>query len=262
MGDLTHVFYAFATPRADGAVELPGERAVLADLVQRAHSERVSVSLSVGGWMNGDPTPFVALAAAPESRARFARELRELVDEFRLDGVDVDWEYPEAAVATSYTALIRDVHAALSPDTQLTAAVGPDERSTGGITQDVLPLLSFVAIMAYDADSVEHAPLWLAESALDHWRNKGASTDKLVLGVPLYSRPAFLPFWEIVQRDPSNADRDELRGESYNGRRTIIAKTRLAMERASGVMAWELGQDARGEYSLIRTIASTARGEE
>lgn len=34
----------------------------------------------------------------------------------------------------------------------------------------------------------------------------------------------------------------------------VQAKTRLALERAGGVMVWELSQDARGEASLLRAV--------
>jgi chitinase len=259
LGHLTHVFYAFAIPHADGSVDVPGLPVVLHDLVYRAHAERVAVSLSVGGWMDGDDGAFHALASDPAARARFARELRDLVAVFELDGVDIDWEFPEAEVASDYTALLLAVHAALPQGALLTAAVGAHESSTGGVTRAVLPYLSFVAIMAYDAEGVHHAPLELARDALALWHEKGLPAHKLVLGVPLYSRPHYLPFWEIVQRDVRNADRDELRGETYNGRPTIVAKTELAMAQAGGIMAWELGQDARGEHSLMQTIASTVR---
>ncbi len=261
LNELTHVFYAFATPHADGSVDLPGAPDVLHDLVRRAHAHHVSVSLSIGGWMDGDDTAFHHLASTPEARIRFARELRQSVDAFDLDGVDIDWEFPEAEVASDYTAMFAAVRTTLEPGTLLTAAVGAHESSAGGVTRDVLPYLSFVAIMAYDAEGESHAPFTLAEEALKLWRDKGFPAYALVLGVPLYSRPHFLPFWEIVQRDIANADRDELQGETYNGRTTIIAKTQLAMAQAGGMMVWELGQDARDEYSLLHTITSTVKSK-
>lgn len=261
-GELTNVFYAFAIPQSDGSVEAPGAPEVLHDLVRRAHAAGVAVSLSVGGWMDGDDAAFHALAASAATRTRFAQALRGLVEMFALDGIDIDWEFPEAEVASDYTALFAAVHGALEERTLLTAAVGAHESSAGGVTRAVLPYLSFIAIMAYDAEGENHAPFELARDSLALWHAKGFPAQKLVLGVPLYSRPHFLPFWEIVQRDASNADRDELRGETYNGRPTIIAKTQLALAQAGGVMVWELGQDARGEHSLVHVIASTVRSRE
>ncbi len=43
----------------------------------------------------------------------------------------------------------------------------------------------------------------------------------------------------------------------YNGIPTIQAKTRIAMEKASGVMFWALDHDAQGEFSLVNAIYQT-----
>jgi hypothetical protein len=40
----------------------------------------------------------------------------------------------------------------------------------------------------------------------------------------------------------------------YNGPNTIRKKTKLAMEKTSGVMIWELTQDAPGNNSLLKVI--------
>jgi hypothetical protein len=44
----------------------------------------------------------------------------------------------------------------------------------------------------------------------------------------------------------------------YNGIPTMRQKTHLAMERAGGVMIWQLGGDARGSKSLLKVINDTA----
>jgi GH18 family chitinase len=40
----------------------------------------------------------------------------------------------------------------------------------------------------------------------------------------------------------------------YNGRPTIKSKVKLASEKVSGIMIWELGQDSFSEFSLLKTI--------
>jgi GH18 family chitinase len=44
----------------------------------------------------------------------------------------------------------------------------------------------------------------------------------------------------------------------YNGIPTIKQKTTLAKEKASGIMIWQLGGDARGSKSLLNAIYKTA----
>ena len=61
----------------------------------------------------------------------------------------------------------------------------------------------------------------------------------------------------IVNQDPANAFLDNTGQKWWNGIPTIQAKTELAINEVSGIMIWEIGQDAFGaniQYSLLRTI--------
>jgi GH18 family chitinase len=46
---------------------------------------------------------------------------------------------------------------------------------------------------------------------------------------------------------------------NYNGIPTIQQKTRLAMERAGGVMIWALDHDSHNETSLLNAIFQTVQ---
>ena len=85
--------------------------------------------------------------------------------------------------------------------------------------------------------------------------------EKIVMGVPFYGDPD-MPYFKIVQADPAAAQMDayDYYGTTfqYNGIPTIQAKTRIAMEHASGIMFWALDHDAQGELSLVNAIYETA----
>ena len=49
------------------------------------------VLISVGGW--GWDEEFETIAADPSLRRVFVQDLKSFVDEYQLDGADVDWEY-------------------------------------------------------------------------------------------------------------------------------------------------------------------------
>jgi chitinase len=97
--------------------------------------------------------------------------------------------------------------------------------------------------------------------------------EKMVLGVPFYgyafstepeSPPRSMNFRDIVERYPGAQWVDELELPGgytlwYNGIPTIIQKTVLAREEASGIMIWQLLGDAPGEDSLLRAINRVAR---
>ncbi|HBG53862.1 MAG TPA: glycosyl hydrolase family 18, partial [Rikenellaceae bacterium] len=51
----------------------------------------LKVMLSIGGWGSGR---FSEMVACDTHRESFARDCRRVVEEFGLDGIDIDWEYP------------------------------------------------------------------------------------------------------------------------------------------------------------------------
>ena len=128
---LTHINYAFLLPNADGSVKEIANPWILEDIVRQAHEKNVQVLISIGGW--GTDKEFEALAASPETRQRFVTAVIEFVEQYHLDGADVDWEYPEAnsPSADNFTALMTELREQLPPDKLLTAAVALGENADG-----------------------------------------------------------------------------------------------------------------------------------
>lgn len=86
--------FAFALVKPDNTLHLPGDTAAqsLSALVAlRQINPQLKVLVSVGGW-GGDH--FSEAALSEDSRARFVESAAELITQYDLDGVDVDWEYP------------------------------------------------------------------------------------------------------------------------------------------------------------------------
>lgn len=85
--------------------------------------------------------------------------------------------------------------------------------------------------------------------------------EKLVLGVPFYARPSWKEYRDLVEENTENAYRDYAPGENldsyYNGINTIKEKTRLATRKASGMMVFDMNEDAVEEYSLLKAIDDT-----
>jgi len=263
---LTHINYAFVIPKADGSLQPLANSWKIAQVITSAHTKNVKVLISVGGW--GWDKEFEALASTPETRTLFVQSLKNLVDSFQFDGVDMDWEFPSADSAQNFLALIQELHTAL-PDKLLTAAVVVDNRggNAAGISAETFPLFDFLNVMAYDGEN--HGSMEQFENGLIYWVNeRGLPKEKAVLGVPFYSHPQNLPkstglnYAKLVDFDPAAAQVDsfEVYGVThiYNGIPTIKAKTKIALERASGIMFWTLEQDAPGDLSLVKAIYETA----
>jgi chitinase len=259
---LTHINYAFLIPKADGSAADLTNPWKLDELTARAHAAGVKVLISVGGW--GWDAQFEAFAADPSTRAAFVGPLRQFVQDHGIDGVDIDWEYPDPGPsATNYLALMSELRAALPRPALLTAAVVADGATAEGIVSDVFPLVDFINVMAYDAPGPAHSPYSFAEASLDYWTARGLPREKTVLGVPFYSRPVEVPYRKLVatSADAPNADALDYFGTTvnYNGIATIKAKTELAMSRASGIMAWALAHDTNDSTSLLGAIDESVR---
>jgi GH18 family chitinase len=258
---LTHINYAFLTPKADGTFNLLNNAWKLKQIVKDARDHNVRVCISVGGW--GWDKQFEELAAHPESRSAFTQNLKAFVEEYKLDGADIDWEYPDPGSSSqNFLALIQELRAAM-PDKLLTAAVVSYGNEHGlGVPSESFELLDFVNIMTYDGP--DHGTMEQFERGLSYWRERGLPKEKMVMGAPFYGDPD-MPYHKIVEADPNAAQVDTFnfqgRTYHYNGIPTLQAKTRIAMEKASGIMFWALDHDAQGDLSLVNAIYEAAHSD-
>jgi chitinase len=145
----------------------------------------------------------------------------------------------------------------------VTAAVVSEGGTANGVQPAVFGYVDWLNIMAYDGGSPHANYNWSINSA-NFWKSRGLPTNKTVLGVPFYSRPAYLTYSQLVAMDPANANRDcaTVNGaqQCYNGIPTIKRKTQWAMTNAGGIMNWELSQDTSGSTSLVSAIYDTVTG--
>jgi chitinase len=264
-GKLTHINYAFALPNSNGTLQAIPDPGKLSSLVSLGHNNNVKVSLAIGGWNDGNDSAFEALAANSGSRTTFVNSVLSVVSQYNLDGIDMDWEYPDpGASGNNYTALMRQLSDALhSRGKLLTAAVVSEGGTAEGVQTAVFGMVDWLNIMAYDGGSPHANYDWSIASA-NYWKSRGLPASKTVLGVPFYSRPGYLTYAQLVAMDPANANRDCVNAngaqQCYNGIPTIKRKTQWAMANAGGIMNWELSQDTGGSTSLVSAIYEVATG--
>ena len=259
---VTHINYAFLLPRANGTLRPFGAPRHLQRTIELAHEAGARVLISVGGW--GWDDEFEAMAASKETRARFIGLVDQFVASYHLDGVDIDWEYPNAGdSAQNFLALMRELRQTLQKPLLLTTAVIARAGDGDGILPEVFDLLDYVNVMAYDDGDADHSTYALAESAVRSWTSLGLPPEKCVLGVPFYARPGDISYKKLLSYDKAASAGDHLRyfttEQFYNGPDTLRKKTLLARSEAGGIMIWELSQDAVGDDSLLKVIAETSR---
>ncbi|UOG77509.1 glycosyl hydrolase family 18 protein (plasmid) [Hymenobacter tibetensis] len=259
LAQLTHVNYAFLQPTATGGLEPLPNPEKLRQLVAAAHAVRVRVLISVGGWHNGDHSAFDSIGATPAYTKAFVANLMRFAQEYQLDGIDMDWEHPDARTASGYAALMQQLGTQLHRQGKLlTAAIAGGTWAGPGILPSVFEVVDFMNIMAYDAPAPAHATYADAVQTLAYWKGRGLPAHKTVLGVPFYGQPGGVAFTALLAQG-ANPRADSLAAVGYNGLATIKRKTTLALNQASGIMMWELTQDASGENSLLTAISQEVR---
>lgn len=221
---LTHINFAFAHIDGGGNVtfEYPNLASALKSLLAlKKQNPRLKVIVSVGGW-TADGFSDVALTDA--SRNKFARSAVELLREYDVDGIDLDWEYPGQGVAgikyrtedkQNFTLLLKTLRAQLDAASKEESRTGRDRYTLTIASADreyfnhtemdkLHVYLDWLNIMSYDffnsltSTTGHHAGLYASEFAAPTDRNADSSVkqhiaagippDKLVLGVAFYGR--------------------------------------------------------------------------
>jgi chitinase len=257
---ITHLNYAFVLPNANGSLQALDNPAKLQDAVTRAHAAGVKVLISVGGWNDGNDSAFESLAGNATARTAFINNMVNMVNTYSLDGVDIDWEYPDPGTsASNYAVLMRDLATAMHTRGKLlTAAVVSGGTTAGGVLPEVFGYVDFLNIMTYDGGS-PHANYDWAVSNVNAWISRGLPAAKTVMGVPFYASPGGFTYAQAAAAGFQNVDCATVNGTNgcYNGIPTIQRKTQFMMNKG-GIMFWEISQDATGANSLVTTIFNTA----
>nr|XP_040222382.2 chitinase-3-like protein 1 [Anopheles coluzzii] len=210
----TQLVYAFFDVGPDGSIVpldatvASGQYNMLAkfsNLKQRYPA--LKTIAAVGGWSAIDN--FTPMATNAQRRATFVRSVVALLQKYRFDGLDVDWEYPTDKGV--FVQLLRDLAAAFAPSKYLlTVAVGG--TSFEAINRYDIPaiasIVNFINLMTYDLqgdygvtrhqaalypgsaalDNSDYKRALNAEAVITYWLSKGAPASKLNLGIPLYGR--------------------------------------------------------------------------
>ncbi len=91
------IFYAFALPNANYGLDFNyGSNYMLKRLVAAAKPRGTKVVLSIGGW--GGSRYFSPAVSTPANRAVFIQNIKNVIADSGIDGVDFDWSTPTAKV--------------------------------------------------------------------------------------------------------------------------------------------------------------------
>lgn len=269
---LTHLNLAFANPDMQGNLDIGGQD--IDPIVQLAKQENVTVCISLaGGGLTTEWAAAWAHLTMPANRSPFISKIMDYVRDHELDGVDVDLEWSH--VNDDYSGFVLELRDSIDQYGWLMTAALPGTYRYPQISTAAMEAYDFINMMVYDLTGPwdannpgQHSPYSFAVSAISYWQNQGMPADQLTLGVPFYGwnfnqapgSVTSVTFGGMVSQNTDYAQIDQVGQIYYNGIPTIQAKTALALEEVSGIMIWELGQDAFNDYSLLSAIDAVISG--
>jgi chitinase len=220
-GKLTHINYAFADiDKGKIVMRLKSDSLNLVQLVEKKNQyPNLKVIISIGGWVWSNW--FSDAALTPSSRAEFTTGAIALMQKYKLDGIDLDWEYPgqigednvfRPEDKQNFTLLLAEIRRQLDDLGRrsekhflLTIASGSNQQYIDHTELgEAQKHLDFINIMTYDffsgLDSVtgHHANLYDSPKApetdksvlasVERHLKAGVNANKIVLGIPFYGR--------------------------------------------------------------------------
>ncbi len=216
---VTRINYAFANidhgRMVEGSQADAANFAVLDGL--RKDNPHLTILVSVGGWSWSGGFSDMALNKA--TRAVFIASVDAFITRYRLDGLDVDWEYPGMAGSTrnfraedtqNYTLLLKELRESFDALEKqagrrlyLSVAAGASDEflqhTEMGLAQKYLDTVNLMAYDYYEPGDQKitgnHAPLFSdpddpeaisANGSVLAYEKAGVPAAKIVLGVPFY----------------------------------------------------------------------------
>ena len=218
LNKLTHIIYSFLHIRNDSLTfdseqQKENVKQIIALKNQYPH---LKIMISLGGW--GGCEPCSQTFATAGGRNTFATTTAALLNEYQLDGIDLDWEYPaiegypghvyDKADKHNFTELVKTLRKAMGNGKTLSfAAGGYEDYLNNSIEWDtVMANVDFVNLMTYDLVNGyskvtgHHTPLkdyQPKQQSIDKCVNwllqHGVKKEQLIIGAAFYAR-----VWENV----------------------------------------------------------------
>ena len=256
---LTHINYAFLTPNTDGSLQAVPNLSQMQGIVSSGHAKGVKVLISC----QATAANWGALAFSSSAVTAFVNNMVNFCYQYNLDGVDIDWEFPNPAPSTSatdYANLMSKLGTAMHNNGKLcTAAVASWGSAASGVLPSVFNSVDWLNIMDYDNNNgVGQSTYASVTTAINYWEGQGLPASKIVMGVPFYGDPNGQYTYTQLLSLGASPYSDSWNGYGYNGIPTIQSKTLLCLQdNIGGMMIWTIGGDATGGNSLLSAMYST-----
>ena len=204
---------------------------------------KVRIGASSGQWK--------AMVADETARTAFAKNIKKVLRQNKLDGIDLDFEWAENAKEyEDYSLAILKMREVLGDKYILSVSLHPVSYK---ISKEAIAAVDFISLQCYGPSPVRF-PVEKYCSDIQMVLKYGIPKEKLVAGVPFYgvtkvNSKKTEAYFSFVQNGliTSPAENEvNYKGEVYvfDGQDNIRIKTRYAKEQGlKGMMSWDLATD-------------------
>ncbi|MBK9389330.1 MAG: glycoside hydrolase [Bacteroidetes bacterium] len=215
---MTHIIFCFG--RLNGnkfGIRGARDTAVIQKMMSlKSKNPDLKVLISLGGW--GGCKTCSDVFATKVGRQEFVQSIKEIYDYFKVDGLDLDWEYPGISGfpghkfmpedKKNFTKLVKELRK-LGYEKELSFAAGASQRFLDSAAQwkQVMKMVDYVNLMTYDMSgpgsktAMHHTALfsspeqprsadWMVKSLID----MGVPAGKIVVGGAFMERS--LKMWK------------------------------------------------------------------
>ncbi|XP_034175327.2 uncharacterized protein LOC117602013 [Osmia lignaria lignaria] len=214
----------------------------------KTYNKNLKTLLAIGGWNEGS-SRFSPMVASADRRRELVKNTIKFLRKNHFDGLDLDWEYPafrdggKPRDKENYATLVQELREEFEressktgrPRLLLTMAMpaGIEYIDKGYDVPRLNEYLDFINLLSYDYHSSyepavnHHSPLYPLEEdneynydteltidyTVNYLLNKGASPEKIILGIPTYGR-SYTLFNQDATELGSPADGPGVKGDS------------------------------------------------
>lgn len=189
-------------------------------LALKKTNPELKVLLMVGGW--GEAADgFSMMARSEKGRADFCKSVKEKLDTYGMDGIDIDWEYPGGGPSTNaksdkdaknFNILLKELRETLG-DTKIISYASASNAKYCDF-KGALLYLDYVNVMTYDMGEppYHNSPLHKSstfnqsgcDDAVEKHRQAGVPLNRQNLGVPFYGH-GISPYKDDVKYNEMDA---------------------------------------------------------
>ncbi len=210
---ISHLIYSFGHLKGDSLnIRAAKDSALISKMVElKKRNPDLKVMIAMGGW-SGCAT-CSEVFSRNKARKTFAKTTKALLDFFKADGIDLDWEYPAVlgypghrympADKHNFTLLVKELRNKLGKKAEISFAAGGTQNCIDSCFEwdRVMPLVNRVNVMSYDlvsgyaTQSGHHTPLYSTpqqtlsgDYAVKALIGLGVPARKIALGAAFYAR--------------------------------------------------------------------------